>query len=213
MRENGSSIRDVEKLLKIPRSTLSGWFKNVKLTKHQKTRLHKNWKNALNIARKKAVVWHNLQKVLRIKKAQEGAVETLSKINANDNSILELALAMLYLGEGAKTQATSMANSNQLIVKFFIKSLEKLYKINKNLLKYELHLRSNQNEIEAIDYWSRELNVNKNRFGFIKDKRIAKTETYANYKGVCVVYCGRIAIQRRLVHLAEEFSKIVSKDS
>jgi len=208
MRKNGASIRGIEKLLKVPRSTLSGWFKNIKLTKTQKIKLDINWQNAMNNARKKAVLWHNHQKELRIKKAQAEAVEILNKINSNDKSILELALAMLYLGEGDKTQSTSMANSNPLTIKFFIKCLERIFGIETNLLTFELHLRSNQDESDAIDYWSKMLDINPNRFGYVKDKRIAKTKTYPNYKGVCVVICGRIAIQRRLVHLAEEFSKI-----
>lgn len=212
LRKEGTSIRDVEKILKIPRSTLSGWFRNIKLTKSQKVKLDINWRNALNIGRKKAVLWHNHQKELRIKMAQNEAVEVLNKINLKDKSVFELALAMLYLGEGDKTQSTSMANSNPLIVKFFIKCLEKIFEIDINSLTFELHLRSNQNEIDAIDYWSKVLNVNPNRFGYIKDKRIAKTKTYPNYKGVCVVICGRIAIQRRLVHLGQDFCKIQSTD-
>jgi len=213
MRKNGASVRKVEKLLKIPRSTLSGWFRNIKLTKYQKEKLDENWQNALKKARKRAVIWHNRQKELRVKEAQDEAIKTFGKINVNDNNVLELALAMLYLGEGSKTQTTSMANSNPLIIKFFIKSLDKIFKIDKNLLKYELHLRSNQNELEAINYWSNELVINKSRFSFIKDKRIAKTATYPNYKGVCVVNCGRIAIQRKLVHLGQEFCKIQYTDS
>ena len=213
MRENGASIRKVEKLLKIPRSTLSGWFRSIELTKNQKRKLNNNWLNALNNARKKAVLWHNHQKELRIKAAQREAMEILNRINTTDNHIIELAIAMLYLGEGSKTQTTSMANSNSLIIQFFIKSLEKIYKINKNTLKYELHLRSNQNELQAIDYWSNELGINNNLFTFIKDKRIAKTATYPKYKGVCVVICGRIAIQRRLMHLGQEFCKIECMDS
>jgi hypothetical protein len=212
MRTNGASIRKVERVLKIPRSTLSGWFKYIKLTKSQKMKLYANWRNTLIDARKRAVIWHNRQKELRIREAHEKAIEILNKINLKDNNISELALAMLYLGEGAKTQTTSMANSNPQIIKFFIKSLEKIFKIDKNSLKCELHLRSNQNELEAMKYWSSELDINISRFTFVKDKRIAKTATYTNYKGVCVVNCGRIAIQRRLVHLGKEFCKIQSLD-
>lgn len=208
MRKNGASIREVERVLKIPRSTLSGWFKYIKLTKSQKRKLDINWRNSLIDSRKRAVIWHNSQKESRIKEAHEKAIETLNNINLKDNNVLELALAMLYLGEGAKTQTTSMVNSNPQIIKFFIKSLQKIFKIDKNSLKCELHLRSDQNELEAMKYWSSELDINISRFTFVKDKRIAKTKTYTNYKGVCVVNCGRIAIQRRLVHLGQEFCKI-----
>lgn len=212
MRREGNSIREIEKILQIPRSTASCWLKGIELTNYQKDILNKKWKDGLIKARIKAVEWHNKQKEIRINIAHEEADMVLEKININDKYILELALAMLYLGEGAKTQTTAMANSNYLVVKFFIKSLEKLFKLDGNLFGYELHLRSDQNEFEAIDYWSNKLNIDKGRFSFTKDKRTVKNTTYIEYKGVCVVNCGRVAVQRRLVHLAEEFSKIVSLD-
>jgi len=209
MRHNGNSIREIERILRIPRSTLSGWFKNIKLTKGQKGKLDKNLHNALNQARKKAVVWHNKQKEIRIIKAQSEAINTLKNIDKNDDYILELALAMLYLGEGAKSNVTSMGNSNPLILKFFIKSIKTLFNVDKSDIKCDLHLRSDQKIKENIIYWSNELDIPKSQFSAIKDKRIAKSKTYTYYKGVCVVRCGRVAIQRRMVHLAEEFSKIV----
>lgn len=213
MRKKGVSIRDIEKILQIPRSTLSGWFKNIRLTNKQKAKLNRDWLNALNLAREKAVIWHNTQKLLRIKTAQAKANNILGKIDLNDKNVLELALSMLYLGEGSKTQTTSLANSNPIIIKFFIKSLEKLFNINKEVFKYELHLRSNQDEKKAIDYWSKELKVKNSQLSYTKDKRIAKTATYPEYMGVCVVNCGKICIQRTLVHLGQEYCKIQIKDS
>jgi hypothetical protein len=72
-------------------------------------------------------------------------------------------------------------------------------------------LRSDQNEKELIEYWARQLNLSTNVFSSIKDKRTAKSKTYPNYKGVCVVMCGgNIAIQRRLVYLGQEYCKISS---
>ena len=43
LRRDGASLRDVEKRLKIPRSTLSYWFKDVDVTARQKEKLFKNW--------------------------------------------------------------------------------------------------------------------------------------------------------------------------
>ena len=208
LRLQGKSVRDIEKRVHINRSTLSGWFKNINLTEEQNKKLQENWKNALVHARGKAVVWHNEQKALRIKTAQKEANQTLNKINPSNNYVLELALAMLYLGEGSKTNTTGLGNSNPLILKFFVKSIERLFGLDRNILKCDLHLRSDQDKNDAIEYWSKELSIPKNNFIAMKDKRVAKSKTYSHYKGVCVVQCGRIAIQRRLVHLAEEFSKI-----
>lgn len=213
LRVSGKSIKTIGKELDVPISTLSGWFKNIELTKSQKEKLLENWRIGLIKARAKALIWHHSQKEIRIKKAQEEAVIILNKINTDDINVLELALAMLYLGEGSKTQSTSMSNSNPLIIRFFISALAKIFSIDKNSLKYELHLRSDQNEFDTVDYWSNKLGINKSNFTFIKDKRIVKAKTYSNYKGVCVVNCGRIAIQRRLVHLGQEFCKMQCMDS
>jgi hypothetical protein len=214
LRKNGTSIREVEKILKIPRSTLSGWFRNIKLTKSQKIRLDTNWQKALYNARKHAVIWHNHQKELRMKIAQDEAIQTLNKIKLKDKSVLELALAMIYMGEGSKKNVTSLGNTNPLILKFFIKSLSILYKIDKTEIRCELHLRNDQNAQKMIKYWSKEISIPKNRFTATKDKRPIKSKTYPNYMGVCVVRCGKIAIQRKLGFIGEGFcNKIVELDA
>ena len=127
LRQQGSSLREVEKLLKIPKSTLSGWFKNIELTSEQKQRLKNNLLDNLSKARKNAVIWHNQQKEMRLKTAENEAKNVLSIIDMGDKSILELTLAILYLGEGAKSDHTCIGSSDPLILKFFIKGLIKVY--------------------------------------------------------------------------------------
>ena len=100
-RREGKSLRDVESYLDIPRSTLSYWFKNIKLTPLQYKLLENRHKKSLTKARKEAVVWHNQQKIHRIQLAAEEAEKTLSKIKTK-KEIIELGLALLYLGEGSK---------------------------------------------------------------------------------------------------------------
>jgi len=209
LRQKGKSIRFVEKKLDIPRSTLSGWFKNIILTDTQLKILEAQHQKGMIKGRKKAVLWHNKQKELRIKLAHEEAIETLNQIDFNNNNILEVALAMLYLGEGSKDNSTSMGNTNPLILKFFISSMTKIFKIHKNNITCELHLRSDQNIDEIIKYWSKELTIQREKFSAVKDKRIVKSKTYPNYHGVCVVRCAGMAVLRRIVHLGEEFSKMV----
>jgi len=209
MRKNGQTMGDIERKYGIPRSTLSGWLKNIRLTQKQINILGRRRYINLNKAREKAVLWHNKQKELRIITAHKEAIETLKKIDTKDKNVLELALAMLYLGEGSKDSSTSMGNTNPLILKFFISSMTKLFKIDKNHITCDLHLRHDQNINEMIEYWSKELKVSKEKFSAVKDKRVVKSKTYPNYHGVCVVRCAGMAALRRIVHLGEEFSKMV----
>jgi hypothetical protein len=212
LRSQGLSIREIENLLSIPRSTLSGWFKNIELTDTQNKRLKQNADLALVKARAKASEWHRTQKMLRLKKAEEEATSVLNNIVIDDN-IIELALAMLYLGEGAKKNTTAIGNSNPLILKFFITILIKKYGVSVDKIKCDLHIRADQNTKELIDYWSHELNLPLTCFrSVIVDVRTTGRTSYPEYKGVCLVNCGNIAIQRKLIYLYNLFcQKVIEK--
>ena len=210
LRSKGRSLKEIEKLLKIPRSTLSGWLKEVKLSEKLQQRLNKNQQKGLVKARRMAAAWHREQKEKRLIKARQQALSVLSQIDIQNKHVLELALSMLYLGEGDKTQQTSIGNSSPEILKFFIKALLNLYGIKKSNLKCELHLRIDQNEYDIKRYWSKELEIPYEKFKTYKDKRTIKSKTYRTYKGVCIIRCGNIALQRKIVQIGQEFCKIVT---
>lgn len=206
LRKQGKSIRDIEKSLGISRSTLSGWLKNIKLTILQSNSLKNKHKKALVKARKKAIIWHNQQKENRLKFAENEAEKTLSKINYSKENI-ELALALLYLGEGfKKSPKTGMGNSDPILLKFFLKIMLNIYKVSIEKIRFELHIRADQNPELIKQYWSKELNAPLNKFKSISiDKRTIGKSTYPDYKGVCVIDCSNIAIQRKLVYIGKKF--------
>lgn len=213
LRQEGTSLREVTKVLNIPKSTLSGWFRNIQLTTPQKKKLKINWLNALCKARREAVKWHNKQKEIRIKTAENQAEEVLKKLNLEDNSITELALSMLYLGEGLKTKSgLGIGNSDPLILKFFVNLLINTFKIDINQIKCSLHLRADQNSEKLKKYWSKQLKLPLKNFRSSSiDRRTIGRPTYKSYHGVCVVQCGNIAIQRRLLFISRKFCKSIIK--
>lgn len=208
LRKNGQSIKAIEKELGIPRSTLSNWFKNITLSPVQQKALNAKWKIALVHARKKAVLWHHEQKANRLKEAEKHATKVLELINTKDKSVTELALAMLYLGEGFKGKSTGMGNSNPMILKLFLSCLEKTYPFSRTKTSCFLHLRADQDPIRMKKFWSEELRIPLENFKAVSvDKRTEKKPTYSHYKGVCVIDVGNVAIQRRLLYLGEQFSE------
>lgn len=213
LRKKGKSIRDIEIILKIPRSTLSGWLRGIKLTQKQKNILKRKWEKALVKARGMSVIWHNKQKEERLKTAENDARKLLSFIDLNDKKIIELALAMIYLGEGSKTKdGTAIGNSDPIILRFFVTLLQDIFNINVHKIGCNLHLRADQDPIALKKYWSKELGLPLTNFkGVSIDKRTVGKPTYSHYKGVCVVYCGNIAIQRKLVYLSKVFCEEVSR--
>lgn len=211
LRQRGTSLRSVEKILGIPKSTLSGWFRNVPLTKSQKLVLKRNHQIALSKAREKATAWHNQQKDNRIREAEESAAKLLSMADLKNPAISELALAMLYLGEGLKTRSgTGIGNSDPLILKFFVNVLLKIYKININKIKCSLHLRADQDPEAMKRYWSKELHIPVENFTSPSiDLRTKGKATYSTYFGVCVVQCGNISLQRKLLYISRKFCESI----
>lgn len=209
LRQQGLSIIEIEKLLSIPRSTLSGWLKDINLTEAHKLRLKQNSDIALVKARVKASQWHRAQKEIRVQTAKKAAQAVLNKVDIDDN-IVELALAMLYLGEGAKSNTTAIGNSNPMILKFFITVLRSKYGLSLEQIRCELHLRADQNPDNIKKYWSQELELPISNFRTVVfDQRTAGRPTYPEYKGVCIVNCGNIAIQRKLIYLYNQFCRKV----
>lgn len=215
LRHKGWSIRRIETEFGIPRSTLSGWLKNIQISKQNQERLYQNWLNALVLARTKAVIWHNAQKQARLSLAEKEAQEVLRKINFGNPEIIELALAILYLGEGAKKSLkTALGNSDPLILRFFVRALNNIYGITPEQIRCELHLRADQDPTAMKKYWAEQLNLPLSSFRKASlDKRTKGTVTYSHYKGVCVVDCASVAIQRRLMYIAVGFCEQIASDA
>jgi hypothetical protein len=212
LRKKGKSIKYINKKLGIPLSTLSGWFKDIKLTSKQKEKLERDREIGLIKARKKAKIWHNNEKQKRLKLAKKEAHKLISKINFSDERNLEIALAFLYLGEGFKNYSTAMGNSDPRILKFFISILRNNYQLKIENIKCELHLRADQDEKTIKGYWSKELKIPQKNFTKTSfDKRTNGSVTYSYYKGVCVVRCANVAIQRKLLYFSNAFCDKVIK--
>lgn len=212
MRKTGMSMTVIERKLGIARSTLSGWFRNVEITEEQRLRLMKSKQDGWAKARVRAVESHRAQKALRLLDAKKQAAATLSQIDITSPAILDLAFAMLYLGEGAKNGTTSLASSDPNILRFVIAVLRKNYDITPDLLRCDLHLRMDQDGERMKEHWASELKLPLENFRHVAyDKRSEGRATYDHYKGVCVLTCHRVAIQRKLMYLYKLFCDKVTE--
>jgi len=212
LRKAGKSYRDIENILGVRRSTLNGWFKNIKLSKKQKEKLLNNWKKGLVKAREKAVLWHKNKRNERREKIKKD-VEIFFKNLKINNKVGELLMAMFYLAEGGKTENSFMvANSNPQILKSIINLYRNLYELDESKFSCVLHLRKDQNENELKLFWSTLLKIPKHKFTKTQfDKRTIK-KTYDHYKGVCVVNYFDMAIQRRILFIGDRLLKTIDKN-
>jgi hypothetical protein len=210
MRQSGMSMTTIGRKLGIPRSTLSGWFRSVELTDEQREKLASNSREGWRRAREKAVEAHRAGKALRLLEAKRNAQRVIDELELSP-AVLDLAFAFLYLGEGAKKGSSSLASSDPMILRFVIAVLKKNYGVKPDELRCDLHLRMDQDADTLKSYWAAELKLSVAQFRYVAfDKRSAGQPTYDHYKGVCVLYCGSIAIQRKLIYLYNLFCEKVA---
>jgi len=210
LRSKGESIRDIERTINIPRSTLSGWLRNVELSKAQKKHLHKKWLDALAKARLKANRINRDRHNKKIDNIKQEAKDFTSDITIN-KKIGELIFATFYLAEGTKTDgAFVIANSNPKILAAFLNLFRYLYSPEKSKFRCCLHLRKDQHENIFKKYWSSILDIPRSQFLKTQfDKRTIKP-TFKDYKGVCVIFYYNSDLQRRIVYLGEELLQLIN---
>lgn len=210
LRKNGKSHNYIRKSLNIPKSTLSLWLKNIKLTQPQKEKLHQNWKKGLIKARKHASISHKKARKNRISKIEIEVKDFINSLNINKKA-LELFLAGLYLGDGFKvTGRLALGSSNPQIALLFITILRKIYNVQEKKIRIAIYARADQNSKTLINYWSKLLKVPKKQFHKTQfDKRTLNKKTYSEYKGVCAVNYFDINLQRRILAISEEMIQYV----
>lgn len=217
LRMKGLSFKEIHKELGVPLSTVSGWLRGMTIPESVRKSSEVRWKMKNVKARQRASERHSVMKLERIAAIHSRVdveYESVLELLTTKNTTLEIALAFLYLGEGAKgNNGLSLASSSPSILKFYIESLEKLYGIKRETLRYDTHLRFDQDENEVKRFWSMQLSVPIERFRYsVKDKRTIGRPTYGKYHGVCLVSGGGVEIQRRLLYLAEVFSNTITGD-
>lgn len=163
--------------------------------------LHENWLKALVIARKKAVSWHTQQKAKRIELATQAAEAVFKEIDLQNLVTLELALAMLYWGEGGKTgNRIFLGNTDPKLLKFFLDGLVRVYNLPRNSVRCALHLRADQNVDEMKKFWSSILEIPIESFKEAYfDSGTKGSPTRAGYHGVCTLMYYNSHYMRRLL--------------
>ncbi len=157
LRRTGNSYQEIIHKLKLSKSTVSRWCRDIKLSPTQIEVLGKRYDTQLRGARANRV---KRQKEIEI--IQKTARKEIRRPN---REMLKMAGAMLYWAEGNKTNHLGLTNSNPAMIIFMVNWFEKFLNIKPNQLKAHLHLHDGQNEKKIKRYWSKLTQVPENRFG------------------------------------------------
>ena len=186
LRRNNKSYREISKLLAVPKSTLSGWFKNKIFSEEIKIKLTSR-------AQKKAA--RQLRLMAKANKDKWAKIHLNYRQNARlqfsdlrDNPLFAAGLA-LYWGEGDKrveNGVVKISNVDPRLLKVFIAFLITICNVNLTKIRIWLLLYPDHIERECKEYWSKELKVPTEQFvkpQFINGKEKTKRLNY----GVCCV--------------------------
>lgn len=189
LRKKGMTYGQIVKTLGVvvPKSTLSTWFDNITLNKKQEIQIRENILNNITKGQKIALLVKKEKRDKYLKSIDE-RIKHLSNILKNDD-VAKVALAMLYLGEGSKTNRSSLmfGNSDPGIISLFLRLLRCCYNIDERKFRCTLQGRADQDIQELEKFWSEVTKIPRNQFykARIDSRTIGKISKNKEYKGVC----------------------------
>jgi hypothetical protein len=212
MRENGSSLGDIVRILGVKKSTISFWCKDIILSEAaiEKIKIKGKENSVRGLLR-----YSETQRKERIQRSilqRKEGVSILGSLSERD--ILMIGLG-LYWGEGYKYENGELGftNSNPEMIRFYFKWLG-LWHIRKNSLIFRLTLneffRNEENNIKS--FWINFLEIKKEQFSqttFIQTNlKKASLKNIEKYKGILRVKVRRgTALRNNILGAIEHISK------
>ena len=193
LRQKGESIKGIAKKLKIAKSTVSLWCRDIELMPKQIQKLHEKMVKSGYKGRMKGA---RMQYERRLKKVEEWKKKGIKQIGRLSNRDLLIAGIALYWGEGAKkNRGVSFCNSDPEMIKFIIKFFRKVLKINKERFTAYIGINEiHKNRIEEVEnYWLRITKIPKEQF---TKTSLIKAKNKKNYKNFSVHY-GTLTVKVR----------------
>ncbi len=180
LRKGGYSYSEIMKFSPVPKSTLSYWFRNIKLSEPQLARLKKK--------RIEAAQKGSKAKILKTSKAIEAIRQSSSKdIGKISKRELWLMGVVLYWRERLLNNNDSdlkkgirFTSSDQHLIKLFLKWLEDVGGITKKEINFDIFLPENKKSSlnDYVGYWAKATGFPKDNFSryYLQKVKVKKSK-------------------------------------
>ena len=149
LRKRGLSYGEIKKQIRVSKSSLSLWLKNIELRPEHKKRLYTKQINILARGPYGQRERREREIELIVKEAKSQIIRPIPKES------LRMMGAMLYWAEGRKMKGgMELTNSDPLLILFFVKWLEEIFSISAKNLRMRLNIYPQQDEIKLKKFWS-----------------------------------------------------------
>jgi len=195
----------------VPKNTVSGWVRDIKLTKTKIKRIREKELSSMAIGRLIAAKLLR-EKMEKWKQGIREKVKYFEQFPYRDPEIGKLICGILYLCEGAKYPASRylhFGNSDHKLIYFFINLLRKTYRLDENKLRFSIGYRFDQDYEELKGYWSNLTGIPRAKcLNGKPDKRTkGKPTLRKDYKGVCRIIYYDTSLQFELQSIGEAIIK------
>ena len=199
LRGKGLSIKEIQKRLKVSRSSVSLWARDVKLTERQLKKLYLNKKSgalrgSIVAARNKIKAREEITEKL----LQEG-IKEIGVLSKRDNFIAGVAL---YFAEGTKgDKNVSFSNSDPLAIKFMVEWLRCFCAVPENKFRVSLYLHDNLDEKKAKQFWSDLTKIPFAQFGksYIVKNNPLRLRKVKHIYGVARITASNVNLHRKIM--------------
>lgn len=207
LRKEGKTYSEIQLIVgeKIPKSSLSYMCKGVEISDRGKARIEGIIASNQDRSIRAATEANRMAFDEKLEGYRKANIALARKIRSRDSQLI--ALAMLYLGEGAKWQksrAPKLGSSNPEIIRLYIDLLGACFGVGRDKLRCRVQHRADQNPSDLVAYWSHITGVSVDNFykSYIDKRTIGKTTKKLDYRGVCTVHCAGTHIQLELAEVA-----------
>jgi predicted transcriptional regulator len=152
LRKKGFSVKDIQNELKVSRSSVSLWIRNIELTDKQLKRLYFSKRSGALKGSIKAAINKRRKREKITKELLEKGISEIGYLSERDKFIIGIAL---YFAEGTKADSSvSFSNSDSRAIFFMTSWLRNVCNVPESRFRASLYLHDNLNEIKAKKFWS-----------------------------------------------------------
>ncbi len=148
LRTQGYSLPEISVQVKVPRTTVFRYIKNVKIL----SEFLKEWSVKRGGSRKR--------KLLKENQAFDEAKNLVGKLSEKDKLLF---LSALYWGEGSKKDF-GLSNTDPRLIKFFVNGLRQVFGIDDHRLRISLRLYEDLDKEKCLNFWSEVVNIPRENF-------------------------------------------------
>ena len=197
LRLGGATYSKIRTRMKVGKSTLSHWLKNITLTNEQLEKINKDSKsrrieNYIKTTKKRR------QKI--IEESIENERAALGNITRRD---LLIAGLFLYLGEGSKTEwfRVVLSNSDPEVINFWIFWLRKIIRVKREKIIVYIHLYKDMNIEKELSFWSKITKLPRTNFRkpYVKKATTKKINHWSHGHGTCNISVGDVKLKHRIM--------------